>query len=188
MKTEIPLSQKGVDKTLRSLKRLRKQLTSSYEGTLPELEETAANSLLETLNGHISAISHPDGNFADPMDVSVRSVPGFGTRLIWSGNQVAFLEFGTGAVAIETGGYDLPDVHLSAGYEHQRLHGELAPSEWWGYKDRSTGESARTRGIPAYAPMYKTAMDAPGVFASDSFRRHAKEAVDHAIETAFGGR
>lgn len=187
MDVSIPLSAKGIRQATRSLGRLKKALAKDDEGVQPLIRSMAAESIRGGLDENILAIPDPDGNFASTQ--TTRTVNALGlTYVQWLGPQIAYLEFGTGAVALDTGGYPNPAIPSSVGYEPQRLHGNIAPSEWWWYEDRTMGFKRATRGIPAYAPMYNTAMSASMYLGNDNFYARAGAEMQDTITTAFEGR
>lgn len=173
----MPLSKQGVNATIKALNALKTTLT---DGKFQEdIREIAASALLAELENNIAGIYDPDGNLTGT--VSMKSVHGL-TRITWAGDQVAFLEFGTGITAIE--GPDYPDMAFMAlvGYEWHQYHG-LLQTEYWKYK--SNGEWITSFGIPAHAPMYSVFLDAEFILREHSFQEQVAQMIAGAVQKAF---
>lgn len=129
---DVQLSDSSIRNAIKKLEKIQ------YE--LPQRANICAKKLAtlgeKELNTNISGIWNFDGNEAGTTSVEQTQVS---TELHWRGNQVDFLEFGTGPI-----GAMLPyNITLPI----QWKYGNTA---WVYFKD---DKYHYTRGIPAYAPM-----------------------------------
>lgn len=159
---DIPLSQRDIKKTARRLRKLAKELKS--DNTLQPIRNALAQRLLERLNHYIATIDDPDGNsigVADIKNVWERSY------VRWIGDQVIFLEYGTGHYGALSGYIGV----YAAGYKPE--------DHYWWYGGRLTG------GIPAYAPMYNVYLDAEKIAKSGDFRNDVEAIIKLTIQEVF---
>lgn len=159
----IPLSRANIRK-------LRDNFRAAAKGmhdVAVDIEETAGNRIADTLRYRIASIPDVDGNYLGSDNpnaaVSVKAglvSQGLPTRVSWHGQQVKFLEFGTGATGAGRGSwgegasYPRPEAMAEAGY-----HPDPTKQMWW-YKDEKLKMYLESFGIPPYAPVAQTAADA----------------------------
>lgn len=125
-------------------------------------------------------ILDPDGNQTGT--TSLRHITGV-SEVRWSGDQILFLEFGTGITGINN---PYPDnvVMGLVSYQPQQYHG-ISGNEYWHYQDEVTGAFEKTYGVPAYAPMYTVFLDAEQIIKAGGFKAFVEQKVSGIISEAF---
>lgn len=175
---QVPLSSKGVKSVRRVLRNLKETIIHD-DGFDESLRGIAADILANALRQEVNTlIFDPDGNMTG--DVSIKHVAGL-SEIKWSGDQILFLEFGTGVEGIDIP-YPDPSIMALVGYEPQLYHGD---EMYWVYKDRVSNEYIKTFGIPAYAPMYTVFLDAENILHNGGFREKVSNLFSDVIGKAF---
>lgn len=164
------MATKTVPLSKANIRKLRDNFRAAAKGmhdVAVDIEKIAGERVAEALRFRIASIPDVDGNYlgSDNPNASVRveaglisqSIP---TKVTWHGKQVAFLEFGTGATGAGRGtwgggaAYPRPEAMAAAGY-----HPDPTKQGWW-YKDERYNMYMESFGIPPYAPVAQTAVDA----------------------------
>lgn len=99
--------------------------------------------------------------------------------LIWSGDQIWYLEFGTGSPAV--GKYPDPQTMAEAGGYYPRPDGHVFGSKWVLPMDEyrySTGAPIVSRGWQPYAPFYFTVL----LYKSGKFNQPMEDALRKQLE------
>ena len=142
MEISVDLSKRSLNAAIRQLKQLKKSLPDKIERKNQQLVEEGKN-ILDT---NISNIPNFDGNdkgmtFGTAVDLNA--------KIEWQGEQVQFLEFGTGIV----GSRQAYEGELPPGWEYGKgkYSGRHEDGHW--HYSKNGGEPILTYGIPAYAPM-----------------------------------
>lgn len=161
-------------KNLRQLARQIKSFAKSLDEDLTyEMCKARAEDVKEDISGNVGLIwasEGIDGNYDSVRVVARQGGMGY-FEVLWQGSQIAFLEFGTGATGAST---PYPGTAMAqAGY-----HPDPTKFEWF-YEDAWTGEILKSRGVPAYAPMYNAAVKAR--LNLDHMKTMYKEAVRDAF-------
>lgn len=145
MEIEVKLSRRDLKKAIRQLKELKRSLPEKIESKNQQLVEEG-KTILDT---NIANISDFDGNekgstFGTAVDLNA--------TIEWQGDQVQFLEFGTGIV----GSHQPYEGEVPSGWEYGKgkYSGKHADGHW--HYSKNGGEPILTYGIPAYGPMLHT--------------------------------
>lgn len=142
---ELDLSVGGIDRAMKELTRLKSSLEDKVEGKTKKLVEEGKTILDEK----IQMINNYDGN--EKGTTYGTAVANMG-NIEWKGDQIAYLEFGTGIVGRQNpypSSTPVPWEYANSTYSRRHTDGH------WSYKN-ANDELVRTYGIPAYAPMLKT--------------------------------
>lgn len=175
----LPLSVDNIRKLERALKNLTKEIRSGGK-LAAAVEIEVANALAKDVSRRVSEVprSGPigvDGNVegVEPPNVIVQTAMD-GTEVLWLGDQIAFVEFGTGARGA-AGFYPYPVAMGEANY-----HPDPTKRSWW-YP--YNGYAIKSYGIPPYAPMASAAlmMDTQNPAKLPGVRRLVSEALARAI-------
>ena len=172
MVREIPLelSVANVKSLAKSLKALAKKLDDDVK---VDIERATCATIAEDVRLGISSIQDLDGNYlgADNPNASVNVEVGLpGHDVVWRGEQIAYLEFGTGAsgalhpypgTAMGATGYYRPDPKKA----------------WWVYKDARLG-AVLSQGLIPQAPMYNASVAMRTVSQLGPARRVLRGALD----------
>lgn len=176
---DVPLSSKGISATTRALRKIKQEY--SVDGDFDEaIRVNAAQLLLDALDDNIAMIVDPDGNTTGT--TSLKHITGV-SEIRWSGDQILFLEFGTGVTGIND---PYPDSTIMSivSYQPEQYHG-IEGNEYWTYHDEITGAYEKTYGVPAYAPMYTVFLDAERILQEGGFKAFVESKVSEIISNAF---
>lgn len=143
MVREFELTTKSVNSLIRDVDSLINELESG------KILGKVARESKNELKNRVDTISNYDGNDIGKIE-SILTENEF--ELLWSGEQVAFLEFGTGVIGKMARHPDLPSEWVYGSGKSVNKDGS------WVYN--SDMGRIRTFGIPAYAPMYYTGVKA----------------------------
>lgn len=147
MEIDVKLSEKSINSAIRELKSLKKKLEKNIDIANNELVQLGKMQL----SNELSSISDRDGNALGEIKEPV--VTGENALLVWSGSQITYLEYGTGLVGQGTYSGNLPsDYRYAVGKVIQKNIREKNDPYWEYSRDK-----IKTYGIPAQAPMLKTA-------------------------------
>jgi len=133
----------------RQLKTLAREMRLDMAG---EVERAVAVPLAALVRENIAGIADVDGNYlgSENPNASVVIEKGLpGHDVIWRGQQIEYLEFGTGAAGV---GYPGPAMAM-AGYAPDPT------KQRWTYKDAKSGEGTLSEGLRFQAPMYNAALE-----------------------------
>lgn len=143
----IPLSRSSVKALKRNLKALARELQNGHiEG---EVERAMCRPLAQEVKGNIASITDLDGNYAggeDPESAVDIEVAYQGHEVVWRGEQIAYLEFGTGAKGAAT-------PYKGRAMGATGYHPDPLKKVWY-YPDVKSGETAKSFGLAPYAPMF----------------------------------
>lgn len=164
--------------SLGKVRQLRDQLKTLSRGLLDTtkvaMEQATCVGVAEDVRMGIGAISDVDGNYlgADTAAVSIEvGLPGH--DVIWRGQQIAYLEFGTGAAGA-SGAYG-GSAMAKAGYHPD-------PSkETWAYIDRALNEAVISGGLGPQAPMYNAGLAMRYIGAMGPAKIVLKGAIQRAV-------
>jgi hypothetical protein len=148
---DMPLSRNGVKGLIANLKQLARELR---DDVVVDIERGVGEQIAEQVRANIANIYTLDGNYdgGENPGAAVRVFPmDIGHGVIWSGSQIAFLEFGTGAAGAADP-YPGPAIG-AAGY-----HPDGTKDQWW-YDDARLGLWL-SLGLPPLAPMLNAATEA----------------------------
>lgn len=146
----IPLSVTNIKRLARQLRLLAKEANLNWAG---EVERELGANVATLAQARIADIADVDGNYlgSDNPNAAVMVRKGLiGHDVVWSGGQIVFLEFGTGAAG--AGAVVDPVTMGKAGYTPDPTN------ERWAYLDDKTGKAEISVGIKPQAPMYATAL------------------------------
>lgn len=140
---------------IRQLIKDLKVLQSELRGDIPaDIQITAAGAVADMVRGNIASIPDVDGNYLGTdnpnASVAVRVGPDQRHDVVWTGKQIAFVEFGTGATGA-AGGY--------AGVRPMGYAPDPTKKEWV-YRDRKSGNAEVSYGLAPQAPMLDAALEA----------------------------
>lgn len=144
------LSVASIDKLLSDVKAYRDKVNAAPEKITARLAEIGA----QAVNDNIAGITDLDGNA--PGTVST-SVSGSHATVSQSGDQIAFLEYGTGEQGADSKHpeYKAAGWHYGSGKNIRRMkNGKLM----WRYYDRLRGHYRITNGIPAQKQVFRAAL------------------------------
>jgi hypothetical protein len=144
------LSVASLDKLLSDVKAYRDKVNAAPEKITARLAEIGA----ETIQQNIAGISDPDGNA--PGEVGTR-IEGNGGVVYEQGDQVAFLEFGTG----EQGEASPHPMAVKAGWKYgsgKNIRKMKNGKMMWHYFDNLRGHWRTTDGIPAQQQVLRAAI------------------------------
>lgn len=92
-----------------------------------------------------------DGNYFGSSPSSMRVLPTpNGMRVVWTGEQIAYLEFGTGAAGAA-------NIVNPAGMSRAGYWPDSTKTEWW-YFDTVEGDFLLSTGLVPHAPLYLAAV------------------------------
>lgn len=151
----IPLSVSGANRIVRQMKRLAKQMKVKDKDSIPaEITEKVALDTADKVRSNIATIPDIDGNIlgASGEAVSVRFMGATDLRVTWVGEQIAYLEFGTGAAG--SGKYP------NQASMHKFNYSPDPTKKIWVYDSKVTGNYEVSHGIAPQAPMYNAGQDA----------------------------
>lgn len=134
----IELSTQGINKAIRELERYKRDIVPKMDEVCKRLAEIGRNEALAIING----IRLQDGNAVERVDV-VQIDNGY--KLVMEGEDVYFIEFGTGDGVSAHYETSVPVAWGSWSSEHSRM---LFTKGFWYYDD------TRYTGTTAYMPMY----------------------------------
>jgi hypothetical protein len=137
------------------------------------IEQATCAGIAEDVRAGIGSITDKDGNYlgSDPASVSV-AVGFIGHDVLWRGEQIAYLEFGTGSKGA-AGGYS-GSAMAKAGY-----HPDPSKTSW-GYYDSVLGPTV-SYSLSPQAPMANAAAAMRHVSALTPARTVLKEALRDAF-------
>jgi hypothetical protein len=149
----VPLGVKNIKTLAKQLKALARDLGDEHGDVVIDIEQDTAGLVAEMVRSNIAGIPDKDGNYlgTDNPNASVVVRPALrGHAVVWSGQQIAFVEFGTGAKGA-AGGYPSPAIG-EANYHPDPT------KQMWAYKDKKTGKAELSVGLAPQAPMYHAAI------------------------------
>ena len=117
------------------------------------IERAVTSSVRDDVIMGIASIQDVDGNYlgTDNPNASVIAIPvALGHSVIWSGEQIKFIEFGTGAAGAGSG-KDVTGA-MAAG------HSADPTKTTWFYYDSKTQKAEMSHGLVPQAPMWNAAM------------------------------
>ena len=144
----IDLSTKNIRALRDNMKRLARELRDDVK---VDIEQKVGAAIADDVMQNIAGISDVDGNYLghDEATVLVLPTPSTGGhRVAWFGKQIAYLEFGTGAV-----GQGYPGAAMAASGYHPD-----PTKDAWHYKDAKSGQYERSTGLPWQGPMFNAAI------------------------------
>jgi hypothetical protein len=148
----IPLGVNNIKRLARNLKALAKEINLNAAG---EVERNVGAEVAYFVQDNIAIIPDVDGNYlgSENPNASVIVRKGFvGHDVVWIGDQIAFLEWGTGA---EGASAIVDPVSMAkAGYSPDPT------KDTWAYLDKKTGKAEISVGIQPQAPMFNAALTA----------------------------
>lgn len=147
---QADLSTSSLDKMLSDVKAYQEKVEAAPEKVTARLAEIGANAI----NQNVSEITDLDGNAPGTVSVDVR---GAEATISQSGDQVAYLEYGTGeqGAANEHPEYKVAGWHYGSGKNIRRMkNGKLM----WRYYDKLKGHWRITNGIPAQKQVLRAAL------------------------------
>lgn len=147
---QADLSISSLDKLLSNVKSYRDKVNAAPEKITARLAEIGA----QAINENISGITDLDGNA--PGTVST-SVSGSHATVSQSGDQIAYLEYGTGEQGTDSKHpeYKAAGWHYGSGKNIRRMkNGKLM----WHYYDKLKWHCRITNGIPAQKQVFKAAL------------------------------
>jgi hypothetical protein len=167
----MPLSLDGVKGMIANLKQLAKELRDDVK---VDIERDTCGVIAGLVQANIPTDDRElDGNYLGADGASVSVEPALeGHETVWRGEQIAFLEFGTGASGANVS-YPRPDVMGRAGYHPDPT------KAWWVYSDAKYGD-VLSRGLVPQAPMYAAAVLGRGAM-KEQATRVLSEAVGRAV-------
>ena len=132
------------------MKRLSRDLRGGNDSNdIPgQIEQVIAEGIRDDVIAGIASIQDKDGNYlgSDNPNASVKAMAAkIGYQVIWQGEQIAYLEFGTGAAGA-SGGYS-GSAMAEAGYSPDPT------KEMWYYPDNVIGDAVLSHGLMPQAPM-----------------------------------
>lgn len=151
----LPLSVDNVRKLIRDVKYFSQNLRGGVNSRdIPgSIEQAVAAGVRDDVIMGIASIQDVDGNYlgTDNPNASVIAIPDtIGHSVIWSGEQIFFVEFGTGAAG--AGGGKDATAAMAAGH-----HPDPSKQTWW-YLDAKTQKAEMSHGLVPQAPMWNAAM------------------------------
>ena len=160
---EIPLSVSGCNKALKELEKYRKEIKPKLDMVCKRLAQIGA----DAANEHY-AEAQADSSWTGNGDVRAIVLPledGNGYKIVASGHDVYFIEFGTGDMAGAFYEGDMSDVSVPVGpgtwsISHAQKYSEQG---YWWYKGNKLYET------PAYMPMF---------YAVKAMRERYKEVIE----------
>ena len=156
--SEFPLSVTNVRTLKKQLNELKRQLRDDIP---TEIEQAVGADVMKEVVINIPTdLRDLDGNYLGTLDgaSAVSLEVGYkGHDVIWRGEQIAFIEFGTGASGAL---HPYPGV-MAPGYKPDET------KAWWVYTDLLTGDpdhdfAVLSQGLTPQAPMYNAAARARG--------------------------
>jgi hypothetical protein len=165
----LSLSVDNVKGLIAGLKMLSNDLNDAIK---VDIEQATCASIALDVQAGISAIQDVDGNYlgGDPAAVTVE-VGLSGHDVIWTGQQIAFLEFGTGAKGA-AGGYTGAAM-AEAGYQPDPAKTS------WGYLNN--GQPVTSFSMEPHAPMANAATAMRHVTMLEPARKILEEALLRAV-------
>lgn len=167
---DIPLGLGNIRQLERDIKRLQRTLKSKdfNQAILDDVGEE----LYDIVKDNITS-ARLDGNYqgSDPIDLWYTHT--LGDQVRWRGDQIAYVEFGTGAAG--AGRYPKPEL---MGTKYRPDSNKLM---WW-YKDARTGPTL-SYGLAPQAPMYKSSVEMRMLLKGKRSRVHirVKKLVENAL-------
>ena len=165
----IPLGTKNINKLIRQLKKVQR----GFENFNDTGGDKWADEVASYARQNIASIRDPDGNFEGlgPENIVVLA-PTDIYQILWRGDQIAYLEFGTGALGA-AGAYPIP-----AGVMYRP---DPTKQSWWYYDIMLNGVTEST-GLAPQAPMFRAATRARQIGAkSPAIRQAVKDILDNAF-------
>lgn len=165
----IPLGTKNLNKLIRQLKKVQR----GFENFNDTGGDKWADEVASYARQNIASIRDPDGNFEGlgPENIVVLA-PNDIYHILWRGRQIAYLEFGTGALGA-AGAYPIP-----AGVEYRPDPNKHI----WTYFDMALGDYTISRSLAPQAPMFRAATRARQIGAtSPAIRQAVKDIMDNAF-------
>lgn len=146
----LTLSVDNVRKLTTQIKVLKKSLTDKVA---TDIEQAVCGSIAVDVIAGIASIQDVDGNYlgTDNPNAAVTVQVGLvGHDVIWRGEQITFVEFGTGAAGAGAG----KDATTAAkiGYHPDPT------KKAWGYRDARTQKAEVSHGMIPQAPMWNAAI------------------------------
>jgi len=167
----VPLSVVSIRKLRRNLNALAKELKGDLGG---DIERAMCRKMATKVQSNFAGMTDLDGNYlgGENPNASLKVEPALeGHELVWRGEQIAYLEFGTGATGA-MGSYG-GTAMAKAGYHPDPT------KKSWGYEDAKLGGQI-SHGIPPYAPMY----DASRILHSPVMKEPAIKLLNGAVNRA----
>jgi len=144
------LSVSSLDQLLSNIKAYQSKVNAASDKITAQLAEIGANAIQQNIAG----ITDLDGNAPGTVSVDVR---GAEATISQSGDQVAYLEYGTGeqGAANKHPEYKVAGWHYGSGKNIRRMkNGKLM----WRYYDKLKGHWRITNGIPAQKQVLRAAL------------------------------
>lgn len=144
------LSVSSLDQLLSDIKAYQSKVNAAPDKITAQLAEIGANAIQQNIAG----ITDLDGNAPGTVSVDVR---GAEATVSQSGDQVAYLEYGTGeqGAANKHPEYKVAGWHYGSGKNIRRMkNGKLM----WRYYDKLKGHWRITNGIPAQKQVLRAAL------------------------------
>lgn len=168
--TTISLSVGNIRQLISQTKELSRALKDDIK---VDMEQAMCAAIADDVRAGIASIQDVDGNYlgGDPSAVTIEvGLPGH--DVIWRGEQIAYLEFGTGAKGA-AGGYPRPDIMAQANYHPDPT------KEAWDYLNQ--GHEVTSFGGDPYAPMANASAKMRHIDNSAPARLVLKEALQRAV-------
>lgn len=125
-------------------------------------------------NNFVSSLSHDHQDRSDTQIYQYRTDKGY--RVIASGSQVLYDEFGTGDRGLMSPHPDKGSYGLNAYNSGEHIKLDLNGSHYWVYYSTKDGKFTSSHGVPAGMFMYKSFENiASGVAANIAFNEYLKE-------------
>lgn len=153
---DVPLSVANIKALLKGVRELKKEMRP-HSDTVSAMELQIAYQVADKVRDNIATLvglgfRGIDGNYDGASGDAVKvSIYGDYPKVIWSGGQIFFIEFGTGAAGAATR-YPGPAMG-EAGYTP-----DPTKRGWW-YNDAELG-AWYSKGLPPQAPMLHAAIEA----------------------------
>lgn len=146
---EVILGERG----LYELKNWVNAAKMALEETAKESAELVAEKSATRIDSMAGSGHRFDGNVGGSVSVETDID---GASVVFSGEQVAYIEFGTGIVG-ENSPYPDTEALIKAGWEYDvNNHGEKG----WFYRDKTTGERVWSIGMEGVRPVYWASKEA----------------------------
>lgn len=144
------LSISSLDKLLSDVKAYRDKVNAAPEKITARLAEIGSDAIRQNIAG----TTNPDGNSSGTVSANIS---GSHATVSQSGDQIAFLEYGTGeqGAASPHPEYQVAGWNYGSGKNIRRMkNGKLM----WRYYDRLRGHYRVTNGIPAQKQVFRAAL------------------------------
>lgn len=171
----VPLGTQNIKTLAKQLKALARDLSDEHGDIVIETEQEVAAAIADRVRLNIATIPDKDGNYfgTENPNASVAVVNKLkGYWVVWSGEQIKYVEFGTGAKGA-AGSYPNPAMGM------MNHHPDSTKKEW-AYKDKKTGRPELSVGLAPQAPMYHASIGGRYVLRATGIRK-LKEALNNAV-------